>query len=130
MSLFGRLARTLFGGGGAGNASGGRREESAGGNAFWLYVRCSACGEAIRVRVHREHDLSADYEGGGASYYCHKEIIGQSCFRRVKVDLFFNGMREVTERRIDGGEFITREEYDAAQGATSAEMSAGGGSGN
>lgn len=111
MSFFGRLARALFGGSGPPTSG-----DSAGSNAFWLYVQCSHCGEKIRVRVSREHDLSADFEGGEmpSSYYTHKEIIGRDCFRRIKVDLYFDGRRQQTEQKIEGGRFITREEYEAA----------------
>jgi hypothetical protein len=125
MSFFGRLARALFGGAGAGG--GAAREDSAGGNAFWLYVRCKACGEAIRVRIHREHDLSADYDGGG-SYYTHKEIVGRACFRRIKVDLTFDGQRQLAERTIEGGDFITREEYQEYEAAQAAEATKADGS--
>ncbi len=123
MSFFGRLARTLFGGG----SGGAQAEDSAGNNAFWLYVRCDACGETIRVRIHREHDLSADYDDGdaAASYHTHKEIVGRNCFRRVKVDLSFNAQRQVSERRIDGGAFISRAEYEAAQAAPALDPSTG-----
>jgi hypothetical protein len=110
MSFFGRLAKAFTGGGG-------RREVGAGGNAIWVYVQCSHCGEKIRVRVSREHDLSADFEGGDfpSAYYAHKEIIGNDCFRRIKVDLYFDGRRQLSEQKIDGGAFITREEFERAQ---------------
>jgi hypothetical protein len=111
MSFFGRLARALLGGG----TGGGRHDDGAGGNAFWLYVKCSHCGEKIRVRVSREHDLSAEFEGGDfpSAYYVHKEIIGNSCFRRIKVDLYFDGRRQLSQQKIDGGTFISAEEYQA-----------------
>ncbi len=109
MSFFGRLARSLLGRGGP------PVDASAGANAFWLYVQCSQCDEKIRVRVNREHDLSAEFEGGDfpASYYVHKEVIGNGCFRRIKVDLHFDGRRVLTEQKIEGGAFITQEEYEA-----------------
>ncbi len=109
MSFFGRLARSLLG------RRAGPADASAGANAFWLYVQCSQCGEKIRVRVNREHDLSAEFEGGDfpSSYYVHKEVIGNGCFRRIKVDLHFDGRRVLTEQKIEGGAFITQEDFDA-----------------
>jgi len=111
MSFFGRLARALFGGGGSSQAQG----DGAGPNAFWLYVRCKHCGEKIRVRVSREHDLSAEFEGSDtpSSYYAHKEIIGNGCFRRIKVDLHFDGRRQLSGQEIEGGDFLSREEFEA-----------------
>ena len=109
MSIFGRLVRSLLGGGAP------SRDDGAGANAFWVYVKCSHCGEKIRVRVSREHDLSADFDAGDmpSAYYSHKEIVGSQCFRRIRVDLHFDGRRQLTDQQIDGGSFITREDYEA-----------------
>ena len=91
--------------------------DDAGRNAFWVYVRCNACGEPIRVRINREHDLSAEYDEGSdaaSSFHVHKEVVGQRCFRRIQVDLTFDGQRKVGDQQAQGGTFLTREEYDAA----------------
>jgi hypothetical protein len=112
MSIFRKLFGGLFGAGGA------KKDDSAGSSAFWLYVQCDRCGEKIRVRVSREHDLSADFDGGGdmpSGFYTHKEIIGRNCFNRIQVDLTFNSGRVQTEQTIRGGKFITREEYEASE---------------
>jgi hypothetical protein len=114
MSVFGRWVRSIFGGGGGGRPA----DDGAGPGAFWLYVQCGQCAEKIRVRVSREHDLSAEFDAGDfpSAYYAHKEIIGNNCFRRIKVDLYFDGRRQLSEQKIEGGAFITREEYDAPSG--------------
>lgn len=110
MSFFKRLLGGLSGGRGAQSADG------AGGNAFWIYVQCAACGEKIRVRVNREHDLSPEFDGESDtadSYHSNKEIVGQRCFRRIHVELTFDRQKRITEQQISGGHFITREEYEA-----------------
>lgn len=110
MSIF----RKLFGG----LLSGGRRAEDAGGNALWLYVRCGACGETVRARINREYDLSAEFDEASdvpAGYQVRKEIMGRDCFRRIRVDVSFDAQRRPTEQHIEGGAFITREEFEAAQ---------------
>ena len=109
MSFFKKLFGALGGGGGA--PAGG-----AGGNAFWLYVRCAVCGEPIRVRVNREHDLSPEYDGDGdmpTAYLTSKEVVGQKCFRRIHVDVTFDRDKRITEQNIKGGSFITEDEYGA-----------------
>ena len=113
MSIFKRLFGGLFGGG----------APAADGNAFWLYVRCAACGEAIRVRVNREHDLSPEFDEGSdvpSAYQLRKEIVGRNCFRRIQVDMTFDRQKRPAEQEIRGGSFITREEYEAAQAAAPA----------
>jgi hypothetical protein len=91
--------------------------DGAGRNAFWIYLRCNACGEPIRVRINREHDLSADFDeesDAPTGYHGHKEVVGERCFRRIQVDLTFDGQRRLTEQHIQGGTFLTEEEYQAA----------------
>lgn len=113
MSFFGRLFRNALGRGG-----GPSRTDDAGANAFWLYVRCAHCREKIRVRVSREHDLSAEFEGSDfpSAFYAHKDIVGSRCFRRIQVDLQFDGRRQLVEQTVSGGEAISREEYEAEDG--------------
>ncbi len=116
MSLFSKLLGVLRGGS--------RPAEDAGRNAFWIYVRCDACGESIRVRVNREHDLSAEFDEGSdapASFHVHKEIVGQNCFRRIQVDMTFDQQRRVTDQQIRGGTFLTSEAYVAAVAGQGAE---------
>ena len=117
MSFFKRLFGGLLGGGSA------QTSDDAGRNAFWLYVRCNACGELIRLRVSREHDLSAEFDGDSdapSSYHMTKEIVGQKCFRRIHVEMTFDGNKRPTDQQIMGGTFTTREEYEAAQPAETA----------
>jgi hypothetical protein len=115
MSFLQRLLGGLFGSGGSG-----RPQDGAGGNAFFAYVRCNACGEVIRVRVNREHDLSAEFEGESdvaSGYHAHKEIVGRNCFRRIGLDLSFDSQRRQVDQRVTGGTVISREEFEAAQNA-------------
>src|SRR5262245_50409858 len=91
--------------------------DDAGRNAFWVYVRCKACKEPIRVRVNREHDRSAEFDEGSdapSGYHVHKEVVGERCFRRIQVDLSFDGQRRETDRQIQGGDFLTADEYAVA----------------
>ena len=69
------------------------------------------------MRINREHDLSAEYDEGSdaaSSFHVHKEVVGQRCFRRIQVDLTFDGQRKVSDQQAQGGAFLTREEYEAA----------------
>jgi hypothetical protein len=103
--------------------------DGAGRSAFWVYVRCKACGEPIRVRVNREHDLSAEYEEGSdapSGYHVHKEVVGERCFRRIQVDITFDGQRKIADRQIQGGDFLTAEEYEAAVAEAAADPGAAG----
>jgi hypothetical protein len=110
MSFFKRL----FGG----RSGGAPRADPADRHAFYVHVRCNACGEPVRVRINREHDLSGEYSGAGdspTSYHVHKEVVGRDCFRRIGLDLTFDGQRRPTEQSATGGTIITREEFEAAE---------------
>lgn len=85
--------------------------------AYWLYVRCKRCGESIRTRVDLHNDLSANYGEGGeeTTYLCRKVLMGQErCFQRIEVQLTFNQERNLIDRQISGGDFITEDQYLAS----------------
>jgi hypothetical protein len=81
---------------------------------YRIYVRCNGCGEKISTRVDLRNDLSPDYgnEGKDLIYYCRKVLMGQKlCFQQVEVHLKFNEARQLLDREISGGKFISEEEF-------------------
>jgi hypothetical protein len=93
-----------------------RRSRSESPSAIWLYVVCSRCGEAIRVRADRRYDLVSEMRDpgeAGPAYTLHKDIVGSRCFQRIAVDVEFDQRLQVIERRINGGRWLTEEEYRA-----------------
>lgn len=79
-------------------------------NAMWLYVRCARCGTPLAVRVDLRNEPSIDYENGG--YVLHKEMMDNKCFSLMHAEVRFDEKRNVVERKIDKGEFITRQDYE------------------
>ena len=79
--------------------------------ALMLYVKCKRCGTPLAVRVNLANDLSADYESGG--YVLNKEMMDGKCFRLMRAEVRFDAGRKIVAQKVDGGEFITREEYEA-----------------
>jgi len=93
-----------------------RRPRSETPSALWIYVACSRCGEAIRVRADRRYDLVSEMRDPGEvgpAYTLHKDIVGAQCFQRIAVDVGFDQHLQVVERRISGGHWLTEEEYQA-----------------
>ena len=82
-------------------------------NTLWIYVQCEACGEVIASRINLLNDLSVTYSGGGKAFQWRKQLIGSKrhCYKPIAVELEFDDRRMLTWREIDGGEFVTREEY-------------------
>jgi hypothetical protein len=89
--------------------SGGEGQDRTG---YYVYVRCRRCGEAIKTRIDMRNDLSHREEGG---FMVHKTLVGsQRCFERVEVSLTFDENRKLIDQEITRGDFITREEFEAA----------------
>ncbi|MCX7838966.1 MAG: hypothetical protein N2559_05860 [Anaerolineae bacterium] len=80
-------------------------------NALMLYVKCKRCGTPLAVRVNLANDLNADYDSGG--YVLYKEMMDSKCFTLMRAEIRFDAARRIVEQKIDKGEFITREEYEA-----------------
>lgn len=108
MSFLKKVTSALFGGSD-------RKEDR---NAHWEYVRCSRCGEKLRVRVDPRSELTPQYEDGESAYYARKGVYGSGknrCFQMVEVELFFDSSRRLTSRYVTGGEFIARDEFYAGE---------------
>jgi len=80
-------------------------------NALWLYVKCKHCGTPLAVRVDLRNELSADYDAGG--YVLHKEMMDNKCFTLMRAEVHFDAQHQITEQKIDWGEFMTQENYQA-----------------
>jgi len=100
MGLFDRLA-LMFGGKAAGAAD----------DAVHIYVECERCKSRVHVRLDRRHDISAKEEGG---YYVRKEIMDSKCFRLMAAELTFDAAYRIQTQEIQGGRFLTKEEYETA----------------
>lgn len=82
-------------------------------DGYWVYVRCRRCGEVIKTCLDLRNSLSIRDEGG---FIVRKTLMGsQHCFQRIEVTLIFDNNRQLVEREIMHGDFITAEEFEAAQ---------------
>jgi hypothetical protein len=82
-------------------------------DGYWIYVRCRRCGEVIKTCLDLRSSLSIRDEGG---FIVRKTLIGrQHCFQRIEVTLIFDDNRQLVEREIAHGDFITAEEFEATQ---------------
>lgn len=93
---------------------GGQGQSSPADNALHVYVRCARCGAPVHVRVHLFNDLAVDYDDNESvvGYRLRKEIMDSRCFRLIYADLRFDRNRRELERTIEGGTFISREEFE------------------
>lgn len=82
--------------------------------AIHLYVRCNRCGSPVHVRVDPRNDLIAEYgdDDNPASYKLYKEIMDSRCFRIMRAEVEFDRARHEDSRTIEGGTFITQDEYN------------------
>lgn len=85
---------------------------------YWIFARCHRCGEVLKARVNLNNDLSVDYEDKTTTFFCRKVLTGESrCFQRIEVELTFDQNHNLMSREIQGGQFISREEYETARAA-------------
>ncbi len=83
---------------------------------MYIYVRCQRCGERIRVRMDRRFDLEQEFgETLVTGYVANKDILGNKCNNLIRVHIEYDDRFRPRVRDIEGGEFITREQYEAGQ---------------
>jgi hypothetical protein len=104
------LLRRLFGGG----------NSPAPDNAIHLYVRCNRCNAPVHVRIDPRNDLIIEYDDDedASGYRLIKEIMDSRCFQLMRAEIEYDRGRRELSRQIEGGTFITKDEYDqlVAQG--------------
>lgn len=87
-------------------------------NAFYVIVKCSECGEEVRVRIDRSSDFQVEYNPRNPEhcYTITKEIIGKNCFNLMKLALALSRKAQVLFCDTHACEFITfeRESENAA----------------
>jgi hypothetical protein len=103
MNLLKRLA-TLFSGGGAPRAD--KRY-------LTIYVLSRRCNEPVSGQVDLLNELSKPDEGEYA-FYTRKVLhtTGERrCFAEVEVQLYFNPNKQVVHHEVEGGRWLTSQEY-------------------
>lgn len=104
MNLLKRLAGLFSGGGGV--PSGDKRY-------LTIYVLSRRCNEPISGQVDLLNELSKTDEGEYA-YYTRKVLhtTGERrCFSQVEINLYFNQDKRVTHHEVEGGRWLTSDEY-------------------
>ena len=68
-------------------------------------AKCNRCGEIIEGHVNLSNDLSLDDDG--TSYFIHKTLMGNGkCFQRIEVEMKFNALKQLIEKKAQGGTFL------------------------
>ena len=113
VGLWDKLKEALGGGSAAGGGSSDR-------DGLYFYVRCDRCGDVVRVRVNTANELQQEFaeSDGVAGYSLRKVVVDAKCFRPIEVSMRFDGRRREQSREIEGGRFITAEEYAAERAET------------
>lgn len=81
-------------------------------DAVHLYIQCDRCGARVHVRLSPQHDLVQDFGTGG--YFVRKEVMDSKCFRLMYADVRLDAGYRITSQEIEGGRFLTREEFEGA----------------
>ena len=79
--------------------------------ALFLYVKCDACGTIIKIRVDLMRDLQSTYQETGVQYELRKEAMDNKCFKKMTIQVEFDGNKDVLSRNIEGGSFVSEEEF-------------------
>jgi hypothetical protein len=98
-------------------------------NAIHLYVRCDRCQALVHVRVDPLHDLVIEYgdDEDAAGYRLIKEIMDSRCFRLMRAEVNYDRSHREVSREIEGGTFISKQEYNQLTAQGDQERTAGEG---
>lgn len=90
--------KKLFSGGGQSSNDG-----------YYVYVKPKMCQEIVEVRINMKNDLSPteDYNG----YWVRKVASATRCPFQAEITLHFDKSRNLLDREIENGEFVTEVDY-------------------
>ena len=76
--------------------------------AFYLLVKCSDCGEEVKVRINSSSDFQTEFSASNPEhrYTIKKEIIGKDCFNLMKTTLALTKDIKVLFVDCNGCQFI------------------------
>ncbi|MBU4313005.1 MAG: hypothetical protein KJ706_09835 [Candidatus Omnitrophica bacterium] len=76
--------------------------------AFYVAVKCSDCGEEVKVRINRSSDFQIEYNAQNPEHYytIKKEIIGKNCFNLMGLKLALTKNLKVLFDDVSGCKFI------------------------
>ena len=89
--------------------------------AFPIVVRCDRCGEIIRLRIDRDHELQSVYapdaeEGDDPiEYVLRKEIVGDNCQNLIRFTIRFDCDHGLISSEIEGGQFVDEQSGESRE---------------
>jgi DNA-directed RNA polymerase subunit RPC12/RpoP len=84
-------------------------------DALVIYLKCSRCGHVMEKRILKARDFVVSYEGN-AAIMIDKLYVCDKCYNQIKVIAGFKRNYKPVYFEINGGEFITKEEYEEKEG--------------
>ena len=81
---------------------------------IYFFVQCDKCGSRVRLRADKEYDLQRVDDG----FVWNKTVVDSKCFRRMPAVVHLDASHRVTSQEIEGGRFLTQDEYDALEKPT------------
>ena len=78
-------------------------------DGLYFYIRCDKCGAPVRLRVNKFNDFQRDYDTG--ELHLRKEVMDGGCFSLMYATIHLNSAYKVINQEVEGGEFISWEEY-------------------
>jgi DNA-directed RNA polymerase subunit RPC12/RpoP len=80
---------------------------------LYFYVQCEHCGSKVKLRADKQHDLN-QREGG---FVWHKTVVDPRCFKHIPVVVTMDQNYQVINLEIEGGRFISEDEYEPPKAA-------------
>ncbi len=81
-------------------------------NSLVVYMKCNKCGEVFRSHLRKGYDFLIDYDNPSVPYKIDKLYVGSKCPNKLHLTASFTASYKVISVSLDGGTFITREEYE------------------
>ncbi len=80
-------------------------------DALVVYIKCNKCGYTMKKRILKSRDFVVSYDGN-AAVVIDKLYVCDRCYNQIKVNAGFKRSYKPVYFEIDGGSFVSKEEYE------------------
>ncbi|MDK2885750.1 MAG: hypothetical protein PWP54_308 [Thermosipho sp. (in: thermotogales)] len=82
------------------------------GNNLVVYLKCEKCGEVFRSHLRKGYDFIVNYDNPNVPFMIEKVYVGSKCPNKIELKAQFTGSYKPVSFEIQGGKFITKEDFE------------------
>lgn len=82
-------------------------------NLIFIFIQDNRCSNKIKILLRKSYDISRVYNDKSVYFRVNKGVVCNNCYHKIDLRIDFDKRYNIIEQEIDGGKFISEEEYNS-----------------